>query len=609
MSSEENHNFPQEPATASASSVEPAQIAANPPDAGEVDNLLERMETLNPVSPGEIVRGTVLKVTDSEVLVDIGVKCEVAIPRSEFLADDGQITVTAGDLVDVWVDEYDETAGTVSVSRRKAARLKAWEEIERAFEEQKTLRGQVVERIKGGLMVDIGVHAFLPGSHADTRPHCNLDALQGQEIICKVIKLNKKRNNVVVSRKLAMEEEANRRKAELVERLVEGAEFDGRVKNLTDYGVFVDLGGMDGLLHITDLSWGRVGHPSEIVQVGEQVKVKVLKYDREKERISLGMKQLSPDPWDRVPSTYHLGDRITGRIVSITDYGAFVELEPGVEGLIHISEMTWGKRLKHPSKIVTLGERVEVAVVDINLAQRRISLSLKQTLPDPWQNLAERYTVGSTVQGQVRSLTEFGAFVEIEEGVEGLIHLSNLSWTKHVEHPSEVLKKGQKVEAVILSLDPASRRLALGLKQLQPDIWQEFFSRIHVDDIVRGKVSRVAPFGAFVELQQGIEGLCHNSEFGEDYGGRSPARLQVGSELDFRVIRVNTAEKKIGLSLKDVVRPSAPPDAGKQKEPERASTMADALSSAGITASASAPSSAVTEREPGTEVCEGKPQP
>lgn len=599
----------QEAAATPTSPAEPpeANTDASGPDPIGTGDLLESVAALTPVQGG-VVQGRVLKVTDSEVLLDIGLKSEATVPRSEFLTEDGQLAAAPGDVVDVWIDQYDEATGTVSVSRRKAAHFKAWEEIERAFQDQTPLRGRVVERVKGGLAVDVGVRAFLPGSHADLRPHCNLDALSGQEISCKVIKFNKKRENVVVSRKLAMEEESRRRKSGLLERLVEGAEIVGRVKNLTDYGVFVDLGGMDGLLHITDLSWGRVGHPSEVVQAGQEIKVKILRFDREKERVSLGLKQLSLDPWEGVPSTYHAGDRVTGRVVSIADYGAFVELKPGVEGLIHISELTWSKRLKHPSKILAVGDQVAVAVLNVNVAERRISLSLRQTLPDPWESLPERYSVGSPVDGRVRNLAEFGAFVEIEEGVEGLIHLSNLSWNKNVKHPSEVLKKGQKVEAVVLSLDSRNRRLSLGLKQLQPDIWKDFCAKTRVGDIVKGKVSRLAPFGAFVELQEGIEGLCHISEFGENADG-SAVRLDVGSELEFRVIRLNPEEKKIGLSLKEVARPSAPQDEGKQKEPARVSTMAEALSSAGVTALDSVPPSPVPEREAGREVREGDPQP
>lgn len=595
MSSEENRRGVQEAAPEAGSIL--AESPGNPPESGEGMLLLEGMEPLTPppVAQGEIVRGRILNVTADEVVIDIGLKTEVSVPRTEFLGSDGQLKVSQGDTVDVWVEQYNGLTGTAVVSHQKAAHRRVWEEIERAFQDQTPLHGRIVERIKGGLIVDIGVPAFLPASHADVRPHPSVDGLLGQEISCKVIKLNRKRNNVVVSRKLAVEEELNRRKSELMERLVEGAELVGKVKSLTDYGVFVDLGGMDGLLHMTDLSWGRVSHPSEVVQVGQEITVKVLKHDQERGRVSLGLKQLTPDPWEHVPASYHPGDKVTGRVVSLTDYGAFVEIEPGVEGLIHISEMSWSKRLRHPSKMLKQGELAEVGILEVNPSKRRISLSLKATLPDPWAEVAERFKVGQVIQGRVRNLTEFGAFVEVEDGVDGLIHLSNLSWTKSAKHPSEILKKGQKMDAVILALDPANRRLSLGLKQLSEDPWQAFLSKTHVGDMLRGKVSRLASFGAFVELQEGIEGLCHVSEFDEDHRGGGSANLEVGSEYEFRVLRLNAGEKKIGLSMRSAAPPAPAPEAVKSKEPVRMSTMAEALSSAGITPYGSTPSSSETD--------------
>lgn len=560
MSVEENPSSSLGTGTEAELPPESTESSGAPSESGEIGNLLEHMETVSTLAPGEVVQGTVLKVTDTEVIVDVGSKCEGAIPRSEFPQVDGRLAVNPGDSIDVWIEQFDEQEGTVVISHRKAAQRRVWEEIDRAFRDQSTLHGRVVERVKGGLSVDIGVRVFLPGSQADLRPHFNLDSLLNQEIACRVIKLNRKRGNVVVSRRVVLEEEMSQRKAQLTEQLVEGAVLVGRVKNLTDYGVFVDLGGLDGLLHVTDLSWGRVAHPSEVVQVGQELKVKVLKYDREKERVSLGLKQLAPDPWESLAPTYRVGDRKQGQVVGLVDYGAFVEMEPGVEGLIHISEMSWGRRLKHPSKILKLGDWVDVTVLDVNPTQRRISLSLKQTLPDPWTTLAGRYSVGSVVQGRVRNLADFGAFVEVEEGVDGLIHLSNLTWNRNVKHPSEVLRKGQKVEAVILSLDSAHRRLALGLKQLQPDIWQGFFARMQVGDVVRGRITRLAAFGAFVELEEGIEGLCHVSEVDEEYTRSGRPRLEPGGEYNFRVIRLNLEEKKIGLSMKDVEQSLAQPE-------------------------------------------------
>jgi len=564
------------------------------PETSEVTSLMEGMEALSTpsITAGEILQGQVLKITDTEVMVDVGLKCEAQVARNEFLTLDGHLRIEPGDTVDLWIESYDEASGTVTVSYQKALRRKTWDGVERAFQDQSNITCRVVDRIKGGLMVDIGVPAFLPASHADVRVHVNLDELKGQEFACKVIKVNRKKNNVVVSRKASIEEELNRRKAELAGRLVEGAEIDGKVKNLTDYGVFVDLGGIDGLLHITDLSWGRIGHPSEVVQVGQEIKVKVLKHDPEGGRISLGLKQLTPDPWETVAATYHAGDRVTGRVVSLADYGAFVELEPGVEGLIHISEMSWSKRLRHPSKILKLEERVEVGVLDVDPVKRRISLSLKTTLPDPWTQVGDRFAEGSLVHGRVRNLTEFGAFVEIEDGVDGLIHISNMSWNKNVKHPSEVLKKGQMVDAVVLVLDLANRRLALGLKQLEEDPRQAFFSKVSVGDKLRGKVTRVAPFGAFVELEEGIEGLCHVSEFEDEHGRGEGAKLEVGSEFEFRVIRVNARERKIALSMKEL---TVVAEIEKPKEPVRQSTMAEALSSAGINPLEYSSSSSVVE--------------
>jgi len=585
MSLEDNRSS-QEAGTDLEQPVEVSTLTSGISESSDMSKLLAGMETLSaaPLVPGEVVQGKVLKVADGEVVVDIGLKTEATAPFAEFLNSEGQVSVAPGDTVDIWIEQYDEVTGRVEISHQKAVRRRVWEDIERAFQEQTTVTGRVIDRIKGGLTVDVGVPAFLPASHADVREHRNLEALKGQEITCKIIKVNRKRNNVVVSRKLAVEEELHRRKSELVERLVEGAEVVGKVKNLADYGVFVDLGGMDGLLHVTDLAWGRVGHPSEVVQVGQEIRVKVLKHDVEKGRVSLGLKQLTPDPWEMVPRTYHAGDRVTGRVVSLTDYGAFVELEPGVEGLVHVSEMSWSKRLRHPSKILNRGDRVDVGVLEVDMPKRRISLSLKASLPDPWTSVSEKYAVGAVVQGRVRNLTDFGAFVEIEEGVDGLIHLTNITWNRNIKHPSEILKKGQKVEAVVLALDPGNRRLALGLKQLEEDPWQSFFAKIRVGDVVRGKVSRQVSFGVFVELREGIEGPCHVSEMENQQGGSGNAKLEVGSEHEFRVIRLNPGDRKIGLSMKEAAPPPPPePVVPKAKEPERLSTMAEALSSAGIT--------------------------
>ncbi len=409
----------------------------------------------------------------------------------------------------------------------------------------------MIDRIKGGLTVDIlGARAFLPGSQVDLRPVRNLDGMKGQTLEVAVIKLNKKRGNIVVSRKQILEQDQESKKSKTLEHLEEGAALTGVVKNLTEYGAFVDLGGIDGLLHITDMSWGRLTHPRELVNVGDQIQVKVLKFDKEKQRVSLGFKQLTPDPWLDASHRYPVGAHVSGRVISVTDYGAFVELEQGIEGLVHVSEMTWSKRMKHPSKLVSIGDTVDCVVLNVNPQERRISLGMRQLAANPWDSLHDKFPVGTTVEGRVRNLTEFGAFIEIEDGIDGLVHVSNLSWTKRVKHPSEVLKKGDKVKAIVLAIEPDKRRLSLGVKQLQPDVWETFFQQHHVGDVIKGKVLRVATFGAFVEIAEGVEGLCHNSEAVDANG--QPTHLEPGQEFDFKIIKMNPEEKKVGLSIRAV---------------------------------------------------------
>jgi small subunit ribosomal protein S1 len=502
------------------------------------------------IAEGEVVKGTVLKVTESEVIVDVGYKSEGVIGVQEFLDENGQVTVQPGDIVDVLLERTEDRDGYVVLSREKAEKMKIWDDVEKAFADKKVVIGRVIERIKGGLAVDIGVRAFLPGSQVDVRPVRNLDALRGQELRMRVIKVNKKRGNIVLSRKVLLEEENAEKKKHTLETLAEGKVLRGVVKNITDYGAFIDLGGIDGLLHITDMSWGRVGHPSELFKVNDEIDVIVLKYDPATERVSLGYKQLSADPWSAVADRYPVGARVSGKVVSLTDYGAFVELEPGVEGLIHVSEMSWSKRVKHPSKILNVGDTVEAMVLGLDPQARRISLGLKQIGQNPWQELADRYPVGSRIVGKVRNLTEFGAFVEVEEDIDGLIHISDMSWSKRVKHPSEVLKKGDKVEAVVLNIDAENQRLSLGLKQLATDIWDEFFSRRQVGDTVEGKVVRLTNFGAFVELAEGIEGLIHVSEFDESQAGGERIDLQVDQTYPMKVIKLSPSERKIGLSIR-----------------------------------------------------------
>lgn len=566
MSTRPNERFPgtPTPSPGDSSETEPAPSPVGSPSEGDDFSFAEAMEDyehhrddfghLEPVAEGEVLHGHVLSVTPAELIVDVGLKSEGAVPIAEVTAADGSVGFRPGDAIDVMVDRSgDAPPGFIPLSHTRAMRVKVWETLEQAHRENLSVYGRVLSRTRGGLLVDVGAEAFMPLSHIDLRPVHNLDAWVGQDIPVRVLKLNRRRGNLVVSRRLAVQEEEEARQAAVLDTIQEGGEVTGTIKNLTDYGAFVDLGGIDGLLHVSDMSHGRINHPSEILQVGDSVTVKVLKFDRERHRISLGLKQMVPDPWVSVAERYPIGSRVVGRVVSVTDYGAFVELEAGVEGLIHISEMTWSRRMKHPSKIVKAGDTVEAVVLDVKPGDRRVSLGIKQLEADPWTTVSERYSIGSIVEGRVRKLTDFGAFLEIEEGVDGLVHISDFSWGKRVKHPSEVVRKGQMTQAVVLAIDTAGRRLSLGIKQLQPDAWETFFNAHMVNDIVRGKVKRAAQFGVFVELAPGVEGLCHNSEIpGAGRGGSPEPPLPIGSEMDFKIIRMSEAEKRIGLSLRAV---------------------------------------------------------
>jgi len=496
-----------------------------------------------------VVTGTVVKITDKHVVVDIGLKSEGLIPLEQVLDINGAPKFKAGDQVEVVV-EREEQEGGYLVSYEKALRHKVWDKLEAAANEKTPVKGMVLSRVKGGLTVDIGIKAFLPGSQVEIRPVRNLDGYIGTEIEVRVIKLNKKRGNVVISRKELLEEEQNAKKSVTLTTLEEGSVLTGTVKNLTDYGAFVDLGGLDGLLHITDMSWGRLTHPRDLVNVGDEIQVKVLKFDKDKQRVSLGFKQLTPDPWLDATERYPIGAQVRGRVLSVTDYGAFVELEQGIEGLVHVSEMTWSKRMKHPSKLVKPGDEVDTIILSVNPNDRRISLGMKQLQENPWEQLEDKYPTGAVIEGRVRNLTDFGAFIEIEDGIDGLVHVSNLSWTKRIKHPSEVLKKGEKVKAVVLGVEPENRRLSLGVKQLQPDVWDTFFAQHRVGDVIKGKVLRTAQFGAFVEIAEGVEGLCHVSEAVDE--NHTPVKLEVGDEHEFRIVKMNQEEKKVGLSIRAV---------------------------------------------------------
>jgi small subunit ribosomal protein S1 len=506
---------------------------------------------------GEVVRGRVVHVGQSEVLVDVGYKSEGAIPIDEFHRAGALPRV--GDEIDVYLEAKEDSEGLIVLSKDKADKIKVWDAITRAHDKGQPIEGRVVEVVKGGLAVDVGVKAFLPGSQVDLRPVKNLGSMVGQTIRARVIKLNRRRGNVVLSRRAVLEEEREEKKKHTLEVLHEGMVLTGTVKNITDYGAFIDLGGIDGLLHVTDMSWGRVGHPSEIFQVGDQVEVVVLHFDRESGRVSLGYKQKSTDPWERVEEQYAPGTKTRGKVVSLTNYGAFVELEPGVEGLVHVSEMSWSRRVRHPSKIVNVGDEVNVVVLDVNRAAKRISLGMKQVEADPWGSIEERYRPGTQVTGRVRNLTDFGAFIEIEPGVDGLLHISDMSWTRSVTHPSEVLKKGQEIDTLVLSIDAEQKRISLGLKQLQPDPWATVAQRYPMGSRVTGKVVRLTDFGAFVELEPGVDGLLHISQMSNRAIARPDEVVNVGDELTLLVIRVDPNERRIGLSLKELAHAIEPP--------------------------------------------------
>jgi small subunit ribosomal protein S1 len=508
-------------------------------------------ETFKNLEEGTITEGRVVALTKDKVVVDIGYKSEGMIPSDQFSSEDLQ-NLKIGDQVQVYIEECEDADGNLVLSKEKADKMKIWEELEKLYKEEKSIDGKVVSRIKGGMMVDIGVKAFLPGSQIDLHPVRDLDGLVGRTFPMKIIKINHRRGNVVVSRRVLLEETRDKKRQTTLATLKEGQLIQGMVKNITDYGAFIDLGGIDGLLHITDMSWGRVGHPSEMFNVGDRVEVSVLKYDRETGRISLGLKQKSADPWTNVAGKYPIGTRVKGRVVSLTDYGAFVELEPGVEGLVHVSEMSWTHEVRHPSRLVAIGDQVEAAVLNVDPASRKISLGMKQTAPNPWDMVEGKYPVGTRIEGKVKSLTDFGAFIGLDEGIDGLIHISDMSWTKHIKHPSELFKKGQKVEAVVLRIDKEKERLSLGYKQLSRDPWDdEIPARYRVGDSTTGKVSKVADFGIFVELEGGVEGLIHISEAGLDQSVKLEEKFKLQDEVTAKIIKVDREERKIALSLRD----------------------------------------------------------
>ena len=516
-----------------------------------LDNLMDMYEeSFKRFQEGEVVTGRIISVDKEHVLVDIGYKSEGQIRIHEFKDDDGNIKAEVGDQVEVMVELWDDDEEVVILSKEKAASVKIWEEIKKTYDEDGTVEGVITNRVKGGFSVDIGVQAFLPGSQADLRPIRNLDDMVGQTYQFKILKYNRKRSNIVLSRRVMLEQDRESKRAATLKAISEGKVIEGIIKNITEYGVFVDLGGVDGLLHITDISWGRVKHPSELFSLGDNIKVKILSLDLEKERVSLGLKQLSEDPWLTAMEKYALGSRITGRVVSLTDYGAFVELEEGIEGLIHVSEMSWTRKIRHPSKVVSIDEPVEAVVLDIKPESRRISLGMKQVVPNPWDVISEKYPVGTTIEGKIKNITDFGLFIGIDEGIDGLVHISDISWTKRIKHPSELYKKGDVVQSVVMEIDKANERFSLGVKQMQPDPWKTVSERYEVGKEITGTVTNITDFGVFVELEEGIEGLVHVSEITKEKIKTPEGKFNVGDLINAKVMNINSDERRIGLSIK-----------------------------------------------------------
>lgn len=525
-------------------------------EAETMENLMEMYEeSFKRFAEGEVVKGRIISVDKDHVLVDIGYKSEGQIRIHEFRDETGEIRAEVGDTVEVMVEWWDDENEVVVLSKEKAEKVKVWEEIKETYDNEGTIGGTITSRVKGGFSVDIGVQAFLPGSQADLRPIRNLDEMVGKTFDFKILKYNRKRSNIVLSRRVILEAEREAKRSATLASIHEGKVVDGVVKNITEYGVFVDLGGVDGLLHITDISWGRVKHPSDLFAIGDEIQVKILNLDLEKERVSLGMKQLTPDPWTTAAEKYPVGSRVTGRVVSLTDYGAFVELEEGIEGLIHVSEMSWTRKIRHPSKVVAVGDEVEAVVLDIKPDARRISLGMKQARPNPWDVISEKYPVGTTIEGRIKNITDFGLFIGIDEGIDGLVHISDLSWTKRIKHPGDLYKKGDLVQAVVLDIDKKSERFSLGIKQLQSDPWETVNERYEVGKEITGTVTNLTDFGVFVELEEGIEGLVHVSEISKEKIKTPVGMFNVGDLITARVMNINSEERRIGLSIKRLDMP------------------------------------------------------
>ena len=507
-------------------------------------------ESIKQFEEGEVVTGTIISVDRDHVLVDVGYKSEGQIPIHEFKDENGKVDVNLNDQVEVMIEQWDEDEERVILSKEKAAKVKVWEAIKDIHEADGTVEGVVTNRVKGGFSVDVGVQAFLPGSQADLRPIRNLDEMVGKSFDFKVLKFNRKRNNIVLSRRAILESERESKRAATLASIEEGSVLEGVVKNITEYGIFVDLGGVDGLLHITDISWGRVKHPSELYNIGDTINVKVLSFDRENERVSLGMKQLVPDPWTTAAEKYPVGTRVNGKVVSLTDYGAFVEVEEGIEGLIHVSEMSWTRKVRHPSKVVSAGEIVEAIVLDIRPENRRISLGMKQITPNPWEMISEKYPIGSTIEGKIKNITDFGIFIGIDDDIDGLVHISDISWIKRIKHPSEMFQKGDVVQAKVLDIDKSNERFSLGIKQLEDDPWKTVADRYPIGTEINGTITNITDFGIFVELEEGIEGLVHVSEISKEKIKTPVGQYEVGDTISTKVMNINTEDRRIGLSIK-----------------------------------------------------------
>ena len=532
-------------------SLKGASEESSPETAESMTSVMDMYEeSFKRFAEGEVVNGRIISIDKDHVLIDIGYKSEGQVRIEEFLDENGDLTAKIGDTIEVMVEWWDDEDERVLLSKDKAANIKVWEAIKKSYDEEGTVKGTISNRVKGGFSVDIGVPAFLPGSQADLRPIRNLDEMVGKEFDFKILKYNRKRSNIVLSRRAILEKELEKKRSATLATIEEGKVVEGTVKNITEYGVFVDLGGLDGLLHITDISWGRVKHPSELFSIGDPITVKILNLDLENERVSLGMKQLNEDPWTTAAEKYAVGSRVTGKVVSLTDYGAFVELEEGIEGLIHVSEMSWTRKIRHPSKIVSVGELVEAVVLDIKPDSRRISLGMKQVVPNPWDVISEKYPIGTTIEGKIKNITDFGLFIGIDEGIDGLVHISDISWTKRIKHPSELYQKGDVVQAIVLDIEKENERFSLGIKQLQDDPWATVAERYKVGKEITGTITNLTDFGIFVELEEGIEGLVHVSEISKEKIKTPLEKFKIGDVITARVMNINSDERRIGLSIK-----------------------------------------------------------